>query len=38
VDTQSENVVKTIELTTNLVEVKKTEAVQKIISDYIELL
>lgn len=38
VDTQSEKVAKTIKLTTNLVEVKKTEALQKIISDYIELL
>jgi len=38
VDTQSEKVAKTIKLTTNLVEVKKTETVQKIISDYIELL
>ena len=38
VDTQSEKVAKTIKLTTNLAEVKKTEALQKIISDYIELL
>jgi len=38
VNTQSEMVAKTIKLTTNLAEVKKTEAVQKIISDYIELL
>lgn len=37
-DTQSEKVAKTIKLTTNLAEIKKTEAIQKIISDYIELL
>lgn len=37
-NTQNENVVKTIKLTTNLDEIKKTETAQKIISDYIEVL
>jgi glycosyltransferase involved in cell wall biosynthesis len=38
IDTQNENAVKTIKLTTNLDEIKKVETAKKIISDYIEVL